>query len=60
MKRLIRRRRRRLILVPDSLRAHHSMAMCWRLKEHADEIVAHDLLSSSPELNPDELLNADL
>jgi hypothetical protein len=31
-----------------------------RLKELAEEIAAYDELSSSPELNPDELLNSAL
>jgi transposase len=39
---------------------HHSKAVKKWLKENADKIAVFYLPSYSPELNPDELLNADL
>jgi len=42
------------------LRAHHSKALRNWLKESEGKIALFYLPSYSPELNPDELLNADL
>jgi transposase len=39
---------------------HHSKAVKQWLEANADKIVVFYLPSYSPELNPDELLNADL
>jgi transposase len=66
MKRLLRGRKtiqgkkRRVFLILDNLRVHHSKAVTEWLKENKDKIVMYYLPSYSPELNPDELLNADL
>ncbi len=60
MKRFIYGREKRIFLVLDNLRVHHSKAVRKWLKENADKIVVYYLPSYSPELNPDELLNADL
>ena len=49
-----------IFLVLDALRVHHSNEVKKWLKENVDKIQIFYLPSSSPELNPDELLNADL
>ena len=59
MKRLDHGRRKRIFLILDNLRVHHSKAVKKWLKENADKIEVFYLPSYSPELNPDELLNAD-
>jgi transposase len=60
MKRLVHGRQKRIFLILDNLRVHHSKAVTKWLKENAVKIEAFYLPSCSPELNPDELLNADL
>jgi transposase len=60
MKRLVRGREKRIFLILDNLRVHHSKAVKKWLRENADKIQVFYLPSYSPELNPDELLNADL
>jgi len=60
MKRLVHGREKRIFLVLDNLRVHHSKAVKKWLKENEDKILVLYLPSYSPELNPDELLNADL
>lgn len=60
MKRLVHGREKRIFLVLDNLRVHHSKAVKKWLKEHEDKIQIFYLPSYSPELNPDQLLNADL
>jgi transposase len=60
MKRLVHGRQKRILLILDNLRVHYSKAVKKWLKENADKIEAFYLPSYSPELNPDELLNADL
>jgi transposase len=60
MKRLVYGREKRIFLVLDNLRVHHSKAVKKWLKENEDKILVFYLPSYSPELNPDELLNADL
>ena len=44
----------------DNLRVHHSKAVKKWLMVNAAKIAAFNFPSYSPELNPDELLNADL
>ena len=51
---------RKVFLVLDNLRVHHSKPVKKWVKEHAEEIELFFLPSYSPELNPDERLNADL
>ncbi len=60
MKRLVHGRSKRVYLILDNLRVHHSKAVKKSLKENADKIAVFYLASYSPELNPNELLNADL
>jgi len=60
MKRLVHGRETRVFLILDNLRVHHSKAVKKWLGENADKIAVFYLPSYSPELNPDELLNADL
>lgn len=51
---------RKVFLVMDNLKVHHSKPVQKWLKEHQAEIEVFYLPSYSPELNPDERLNADL
>jgi transposase len=60
MARLISNREQKIFLVLDNLRVHHSKPVKQWLAEHTDQIEVFYLPSYSPELNPDELLNADL
>lgn len=60
LKRLTRRANRKLFLILDNLRVHHSKPVKQWLARNADKIEVFYLPSYSPELNPDELLNADL
>lgn len=58
--RLIRQRKGKIFLILDNLRVHHSKLVKQWLAENSKQIEAFYLPSYSPELNPDELLNADL
>jgi transposase len=58
--RLTRMQRTKIFLVLDNLRVHHSKPVKQWLARNADKIEVFYLPSYSPELNPDELLNADL
>jgi len=49
-----------LMVILDNLRAHHAKVVQQWLAENADKIEVFYLPSYSPELNPDEQLNADL
>jgi transposase len=60
MERLIRSREQKIFLVLDNLRVHHSKPVKKWLAEHTGQIESFYLPSYSPELNPDELLNAEL
>jgi transposase len=60
MKRLVDGRQKRVFLILDNLRVHHSKAVRKWFRGNADKIQVFYLPSYSPELNPDELLNADL
>lgn len=53
-------RRLQVFLVLDNLRVHHAKLVKARLAEHQAQIEVFYLPSYSPELNPDEMLNADL
>ena len=59
-KRLIREAGRKVFLILDNLRVHHARKVKAWLAEHEAEIEVFYLPSYSPELNPDECLNADL
>jgi len=60
LKRLTRNAAKKLFLILDNLRVHHAKVVQQWLAENADKIEVFYLPSYSPELNPDELLNADL
>jgi transposase len=58
--RLIKDADRKVFLILDNLRVHHAKLVKARLAEHEAQIEVFYLPSYSPELNPDEMLNADL
>ncbi len=60
MKRIVHGREKRVFLILDNLRVHHSKAVKKWLAENEEKIQVFYLPSYSPELNPDEMLNADL
>ena len=60
MKRLVRDAGRKVYLILDNLRVHHSKPVKAWLTEHKSEIEVFYLPSYSPELNPNEMANADL
>jgi hypothetical protein len=60
MDRLINYADKKIFLIVDNLKVHHSYIVKDWLKEHEDEIELFFLPSYSPELNPDEYLNCDL
>ena len=60
LRRLIKDADRKVFLILDNLRVHHSKAVEEWLESHKDEIQLFFLPSYSPELNPDEYLNCDL
>ncbi len=60
MRRLVHGRNKRVFLILDNLRAHHSKEVRKWLEENEDKIAIFYMPGYSPELNPDELLNADL
>ena len=57
---LIKDAARKIFLILDNLRAHHSKTVKAWLAERNDRIEVFDLPSYAPELNPDERLNADM
>ncbi len=60
MEGLIKDVSRKAFLVMDNLKVHRSKPVMAWLEEHKDKIEVFYLPSYSPELNPDERLNADL
>ena len=60
MERLIRDADRKIYLILDNLRVHHSKIVQAWVEDHKDQIELFFLPSYSPELNPDEYLNCDL
>lgn len=60
MTRLIKDSDKKIYLILDNLKVHHSHIVKDWLKENMDEIEVYFLPSYSPELNPDEYLNCDL
>jgi len=60
LRRLIKGQTRKLFLILDNLRVHHARQVKTWLAEHADAIEVFYLPSYSPELNPDEMANADI
>jgi transposase len=60
MRRLICDVKKKVFLILDNLRAHHSKKVRAWLEKHKDRIEVFYLPPYSPEYNPDELVNADL
>jgi transposase len=60
LERLTRGQQKKIILILDNLRVHHCNLVQQWLAKNVDKIEVFYLPSYSPELNPDELLNADL
>ncbi len=60
LRRLIKDADRKVFLILDNLRVHHSKPVKAWLEKHREEIEVFYLPSYSPELNPDEYLNCDL
>ena len=58
--RLIKDAGRKVFLILDNLRVHHSKAVKKWLLAHGSQIEVYHLPSYSPELNPDEYLNGAL
>jgi transposase len=57
---LVRDARRKVLLILDRLKAHRARLTRDWLAQHRSEIEVHYLPAYSPELNPDEGVNADL
>jgi transposase len=57
---LIKDTDKKVFLIVDNLRVHHAKPVKAWLEEHKDQIEMFYLPSYSPELNPEERLNADL
>jgi len=60
LKRLIQDAQRKVFLILDNLRVHHAKIVREWLSTQAEKLEVFYLPSYSPELNPDECLNADL
>ena len=60
LKQLIKGRERKIFLILDDLRVHHSGPVKEWAEKHRDRIELFYLPSYSPEKNPDEYLNCDL
>jgi len=60
MARLTKDAGRKVFLILDNLRVHHSKKVTKWLGKHKEQIAAFYLPSYSPELNPDEYLNGNL
>ena len=60
MRRLIRNAPKKIFLILDNLRVHHAKPVKAWLAANAQHIEVFYLPSYSPELNPDEMANADL
>lgn len=60
LRRLTKDAPRKVFLILDNLRVHHSLKVQEWLEGRADQIRIFYLPSYSPELNPDEILNANL
>ena len=60
MRRLVKDSEKKVFLILDNLRVHHSKVVKQWLSRHSKEIEVFFLPAYSPELNPDEYLNCDL
>lgn len=60
LRRLIKDSPKKIFLIVDNLKVHHSGPVMKWLKKHVDEIELFYLPAYAPERNPDEYLNRDL
>lgn len=60
LKQLIKSSRRKIYLILDNLKVHHSKVVKEWMGKNQDKIALFFLPSYSPEMNPDEYLNCDL
>lgn len=60
LRRLVKGATKKVFLILDNLRVHHSKLVKAWLARHTDAIEVFYLPSYSPELNPDEMANADI
>ena len=60
LRRLIKKATKKVFLILDNLRVHHAKPVKAWLAGHTDAIEVFHLPSYSPELNPDEMANADI
>lgn len=60
LKQMIKGRKRKVILIVDNLKVHHSRIVRAWLEDKKDRIELVYLPAYSPEINPDEYLNNDL
>jgi transposase len=60
LRRLIKDSERKVFLIVDNLRTHHSIKVRKWVEKHKDEIELFYLPAYSPELNPDEYVNNDV
>lgn len=60
MRRLVHESKKKVFLILDNLRVHHSKRVRAWLEKHKHEIEVFFLPPYAPEYNPDELLNSDL
>ncbi len=60
LKRLIKDSTKKIFLILDNLKVHHSYVVKDWLSKHKERLEVFFLPSYSPELNPDEYLNCDL
>lgn len=58
--RLVKDTDRKVFLILDNLKVHHAKPVKAWLAQHQEQMEVFYLPSYSPELNPDEMLNADL
>ncbi|MFV0391167.1 MAG: transposase, partial [Paludibacteraceae bacterium] len=60
LEQLIKDKERKIFLILDNLKVHHSTPVKQWVEEHKDKIELFFLPSYSPERNPDEYLNCDV
>lgn len=60
MTRLVADSKKKVFLILDNLRVHHSKAVATWLEDHKRQIELFFLPPYAPEYNPDELLNSDI
>ena len=60
MRRLVYDSTKKVFLILDNLRVHHSKKVQEWLEKHKDKIEVFFLPPYAPEYNPDELVNSDL